>query len=95
MYMSYLFTKFVGNRSSVMNKAQYMKVIDRLAIGQDRCLMIVEVQNAHYLVSATTKEIRILKELDGFEVVITQPPAPMSFTESFKTVLGNVMQRKK
>ena len=95
MYMSFLFTRFIGKRSSGMNRAQYMKVIDRLAVGQDRFLMIVELQDKHYLVSATAQEIRILKELDGFEVVIPQPPAPMSFSESFKTVLGNVMQRKK
>ena len=94
MYMSYLFTKFIGSRSSKAAKAEHIKIVDRLAVGQDRYILIVELQGMHYLVSATPQEIRILKELDDFETVIPPSPAPMSFSESFKTVLGNMMQKK-
>ena len=95
MYMSFLFTRFIGNRTSRMNKAEYMKIIDRLAVGQDRFLLIVSINNGYYLISATAKEVRILKQLDDFKEIPPGVPQPMSFTESFKTVLGNMLQKKK
>ena len=95
MYMSFLFTKFIGNRASKVNKADYMKIIDRLAVGQDRFILIVSVQGIYYLISATSKEIRVLKQLDDFREIPPEPNHPMPFSESFKTVLGNMMGRKK
>lgn len=95
MYLSYIFTKFVSRRSNRTNAAEYMRVIDRLVVGQDRFIMIVVIEEKYYLVSATAQEIRILKELDDFE---ERPPAPVEtkpFGESFKTVLGNMMSKKK
>lgn len=95
MYLSYVFTKYVSRRSVYVNAAEYMKVVDRLTVGQDRFILIVNIGGKHYLISVTAQEIRILKELDDFIELPGTPLETKTFGESFKTVLGNMMSKKK
>lgn len=46
-------------------KSKYMNVVDKLMLGQNNFITIVEINGKYYLVGITEKEINILKELDG------------------------------
>lgn len=69
IYLSYLFSKFISVGASKINAAKYMNVVDRLAVGQDRLLMILEIGEKYYLTSVTTQNIQILKELEKDELI--------------------------
>lgn len=47
-------------------KSKYMNVVDRLMLGQNNFITIVEIYNKYYLIGITEKDISILKELDDF-----------------------------
>lgn len=95
LYLSFLFSKYLSKKSMQINGANYMRVIDRMAVGQDRSILIVEIQQKYYLVSNTAQNITILKELEGFSEPVVSDTAPKNFSESFQTVLKNMIQKKK
>jgi flagellar biogenesis protein FliO len=43
-----------------------MNVADRLMLGQNNYIAIVEINNKYYLIGITEKDINILKELEDF-----------------------------
>lgn len=43
-----------------------MNVVDRLMLGQNNFITIVEIDSKYYLIGITEKDINILKELDKF-----------------------------
>ena len=97
LYLSHVFSKYVSSRTVRMNGAKYMDIVDRMAVGQDRFLLIVKIQEKYYLVGTTGQSIQLLKELD--DAVPLTPIEPQAGggvdMTSFKNVLQNFMPKKK
>ncbi len=69
IYLSYLFSKYISLGASKFNATKYMNIVDRLAVGQDRMILILELGEKYYLTSVTSQNIQILKELDKEELI--------------------------
>lgn len=67
LYLTYYCTKWLSTKSSIALKSKYMNVRDRLMLGQNSFIAIVEIDSKHYLIGITEKDIKILKELDNFQ----------------------------
>ena len=48
------------------SNSRYINVVDRIAISQNKFLLIVEIQGEYLLVSVSDNNISVLKELDQF-----------------------------
>lgn len=44
-----------------------MNIVDRMVVGQNKCLAIAEIAEKYYLISITEKDISIIKELEDFK----------------------------
>jgi len=63
--LAYFTTKVIGKRVS-LNTGKYMRIVDTLFMGNDRTLVIVQVQDEFLLMSCSVKGIEIVKKLDDF-----------------------------
>ncbi|MBP1925739.1 flagellar biogenesis protein FliO [Sedimentibacter acidaminivorans] len=49
-----------------------MNIVDRIVLGQNKYLAIIEISNKYYLISITDNNINIIKDLDEFELKISE-----------------------
>ena len=63
---AYYVTKFMGKHYNMQTSlSKEMRVIDKLALGRDRFLLIVEAGNKVLLLGVSPQQIDTLAELDG------------------------------
>lgn len=91
-----MFTKYVKNGTVGMRESKFMRIIDTIAVGQDRYMMIVEINNKYYLVGSTASEINILSEINGEDIEnqLTQLKNPTDDLKSFSAALMERMKKK-
>lgn len=97
VYLSYLFSKYVSTNALKPASSKYMKMIDRIVIGQDRMLLIVMIGTSYYLVASGAQTIELLKELDPQEVdLLAQQNATVdsNFLKSFQNTLKGTYSGK-
>jgi len=71
-------------------KSKYMNIIDKIMIGQNKFLAIVEIYNKYYLVSITEKDTTIINEIENFQ------PLPYIKPDSnleFHNILNKFLKR--
>lgn len=78
LYLTYYCTKWLSSKTALTMKSKYMNVVDKLILGQNNYITIVEINKKYYLVGITEKNISILEELDDFY------PLPEAKEENFK-----------
>ena len=73
IYLSYLASKYVGRGISKGSNSRYMRLIDQLALGQDRYIAVVQVGGKYLLVGVTAGQISILSEVKDEELFPLAP----------------------
>lgn len=63
LLLSYVFSKYIGHKVVGYSNSVNIKVIDRIAIGQDKSLAIVEVGKKYYLIGISSSNISMLNEV--------------------------------
>ncbi len=64
LLLAYASSRYLGKAWRNSSSSKYMYVIDQMAVGQDRLLMIVKVDKKYYLMSSGSQGVSILRELD-------------------------------
>ncbi|MBE6836838.1 MAG: hypothetical protein E7509_02420 [Ruminococcus sp.] len=94
LYLAYVTTKFIGKRYIVKGKQfKNLTVIETVAIGPDRQLMIVKSAGKCLLLGATPQNISLITELDE-EMIKDIPDEMTSETMSFSDALRRVTKEK-
>lgn len=97
IYLSYIFSKYVALGASKMSGTKYMRVVDRMMLGQDKMMMIVQIGDSYYLTGVTSQNVQIIKELSGEELIEMEAntqPMPFQQVTSFKSALQKHMKKK-
>ncbi|MBE6033275.1 flagellar biosynthetic protein FliO [Aminipila sp.] len=97
IYLSYIFSKYVALGASKMSGTRYMRVVDRMALGQDKMMIIVQIGDKYFLAGVTSQNVQILKELSGEDLIeMEEPiqPTPLQQAASFKSALQKYMNKK-
>lgn len=98
IYLSYIFSKYVAAGAGRMNGAKYMRIVDRMVLGQDKMMMIVQIGDGYYLTGVTAQNVQLIKELSGedlIELEAVTPSMPMQQVTSFKSALQKHMTKDK
>lgn len=69
---AYLVTRFLGYRTVQATSSRYMKVVDRIFIGSDKSICLVQVGNQFYLVGITNHHIGCIAELEEKDLIPLQ-----------------------
>ena len=91
MYLSFVFTKYIGKKINTHSRLNNIKVIEQVALGQDKALLIAEICGDFYLIGASAQKIEILKELDHVNLETEDNPMKVDFAQ----ILNNVIKTKK
>lgn len=88
LYLSYLFSRYLAVGAAKINKSKYIKIVDRVVLGQDRMILIAMIGEKYYLIGSSAQSIHILTELDGKDIndVSFQDkiPGDKTFISAFK-----------
>ncbi|MFV0517502.1 MAG: flagellar biosynthetic protein FliO [Aminipila sp.] len=97
IYLSYAFSKYIAMGASKLSGARYMRVVDRMMLGQDKMMMIVQIGDSYYLTGVTSQNVQIIKELSGEELIEMEAATPnMGFQQAatFKNALQKYINKK-
>ena len=82
IYLSYVFSKYVGRGMNRGGNSRYMRVLDQLMVGQDRYVAVVQVGDKYLLIGVTSQQVSLLQELDSEDLI---PLSPTSGNGGAKT----------
>ncbi len=87
LYLCYIFSKFMANKVNNVSKFNNIRVVERVALTQDKGLVIIEVCGKYYLVGFANNNIEILKELDESELNVPKPALKDSFLDALNSTI--------
>ena len=73
LYLSYVASKYVGKSANINQKSRYMRVIDKIVVGQDRYIAIVQIGIKYFLVGIASGQVNILSEVQEDDLVQINP----------------------
>ena len=97
IFLSYYVTKYLAKGAVRINGTSHMKVLDRIVLGQDRALLIVQIGAAYYLIGSSDQSISLLKELNPDDLISLPDNESQDlpgFKQSFRTILKDRVSRK-
>ncbi len=87
LYLCYVFSKFLSKKVNDISTSANMKIKERVALAQDKGLVIVEICGKLYLVGFANNGIEILKELDEADFCSSQTVSKPNFLEILNSTL--------
>ncbi|MFA0815039.1 MAG: FliO/MopB family protein [Anaerofustis sp.] len=94
MYLSFVFTKYIGKRMNTHSRLNNIKVIEQVALGQDKALLIAEVCGDFYLIGASSQNIEILRELDHVNLEVEESNLKVDFSQVLDNVIKTVKKKR-
>lgn len=96
LYLSYVFSKYIGKGIGMKKSTRHMQVLDRLILSQDKSIAVVQVGCRYFLIGVASSQINVLTELSGDDLVELQESvidANMASID-FKSLLKQMAGRK-
>lgn len=78
IYLSYVCSKYIGKGMNRGGNSKYMRMLDRLAVGQDRYVAVVQAGEKYLLIGVTQEQVNLLKELTEEELIALNPDSGIS-----------------
>ncbi|WP_156951365.1 flagellar biosynthetic protein FliO [Lacrimispora aerotolerans] len=99
LYLSYIFTKSLGKGIGLKRGGTHMQMLDRLPLGQDKAVAIVQLGSHYYLIGIAASQITLLAEIPEEEIDLEgYESSPLSGAEGyldFKKLLKKYSDRHK
>lgn len=73
IYASYLASKYIGKGLGKGVGSKYMRLIDQIALGQDRHIAIVQIGGRYLLVGVTSGQVNVLSEIQDEDLFPLEP----------------------
>ena len=84
LFLTYFASKYIAKKMPATSNGKSIKVIERMALAQDKFIAIVSIDSKFYLIGVSTNNISLLKELDDYTPPLEEENTP-TFTEMMKT----------
>lgn len=95
LFLTYYGTKWLSLKANNMSKSKYMNIVDKIVLGQNKYLAIVEVSNKYYLMSIADNNISIMKELDEHELILKENASQMAANIEFNKIFSKFIKSDK
>ncbi len=90
---AYFTTRFISGKSSKMLKGRYIQIIDRMPLGRDKNVVLIEVGDQKLLIGVTNQSINTLGQIDGEAIKAAKEQMPAKegkgFAQQFRDFLIN------
>lgn len=94
LYLCYLFSRFLARRVGKAVSSNNIKILERVALSQDKGLVIAEICGGAYLIGFSNNSVAILKELDASHLRRPAAGVKQSFTDLLNMALKGRMDWK-
>jgi len=96
LYLCYLFSRYLAAGATKITKSKYIKVVDRVVLGQDKLLFIAQIGEKYYLIGSSSNSVHILTELDSDCVRDNSPQADRLSPDGggFQSILNSFLTKK-
>lgn len=96
LYLTYISSKYIGRTGKIRGSSKYIRLVDQVAVGQDRTIAVIQTGADYFLVGITSSNITVLKEFDETELIELGPSGdqPAGFSE-FQSILEKMSKRKR
>lgn len=91
LYLCYLFSKFISKKVTHANDSTNIRIVERVALAQDKGLALAEICGKYYLIGFSNNDIKILQEMPEVDLKTEQPAIKGNFLDIFNHVLKNRM----
>ncbi len=91
--LAYFTTKYIANATYINRKAKNMKIIESLAIGREKFLLLIRVSKKVLLVSVAKDTVNLLSTFDEEEVDLGETQEENQKLE-FGSVIHRLMNKK-
>ena len=99
---SYLFTRWagkgLGGRLGAFSGNGRMRVLERLAVGRDQSLLVVQIASRYFVVGSSPSGFSLLAELTQEEGALWETPPPSDgeakATPDFRSLLRQLREKK-
>ena len=88
---AYLTTKFISGRAQKTHKGRFINFLDRLPMGKDKNIILIEVGGHNFLVGVTNQSISVLGQVDGGELKNAQETKNEPKSKGFVSQLRNFL----
>jgi len=95
LYLCYVVSRFVSKRALSVTRSANIRIVERVALSQDKYLCIAEVCGSYYLLSVTGQRVEILKELNAADLQLPPEGAQKDFSELLKEAVSKMKPNKK
>lgn len=68
LYLSYVFTKSLGKGIGLKRGGTCMQMLDRLPLGQDKAVAVVQMGSHYYLIGIASSQITLLAEVSEEDI---------------------------
>lgn len=91
IFLAYWCSRYLGRRYGSLAQGKYMRILDRVVIGQDKYLILLETAGQIHLLGVTGQSIEKIGRLDPAELEELPNPIPGS---DFAGTLSEMMKNK-
>ncbi len=95
LLLTYISTKFIGKGVAIRHGSSYMKIVDKIAVGQNQALLIVTIGKRHFLVGTSSSSMSLLSELNEEDLEEIPNLFGSEQKETFNQILKKIGNRKK
>lgn len=85
--LAYITIKWMGSRMSVQTGSRMIKILDRVMIGQDKCLLVVQIGEETMLVGMSGDGVTKLCDLTGTPNLTPSGQSAPEFSDILKDTL--------
>lgn len=94
LILTYYVTSKLGKGMMGKSASRYMKLLDRLALSQDKALALVEINEKKYLIAISASQITYLAQIDGELQPVESPQENVPHSD-FRQILEQMKNGKK
>lgn len=95
LYLCWWFSRFLSKKMNHIANSSNIRILERVALAQDKGLAIAEICGRFYLVGFANNNIEILQELEEKDMNLRQAPAKYDFMEALNAAMKNMRGVKK
>ncbi|MDP4108448.1 MAG: flagellar biosynthetic protein FliO [Bacillota bacterium] len=97
IYLCWLFSKMLARKAAAAQSTRNIKIVERVALSQDKGLFIADVAGKTYLFGFSGGGVNILKELDKDALIPAEtnqePDFSRLFIDSFRSNAGKLIKK--
>ena len=63
LYLAYVASRYIGKKFSTANRSKHINVIERVSVGLDKHLILIQVGTEHYLFLSGRKDFKMVAKV--------------------------------